>query len=306
MPAFPRDKHLTAIAVAYKNPDVSLIADAVLPRVPVGKRTFEYTSYPIEQAYSVPDTRVGEKSQVPRLELNGTQASATVDDYGLEIPITKDDQDNAPSNIDPKQLATERATNLVLLDREARVARTVFNPASYPASQKTQLAGAAQWSDVTSSPLKAMLDALDGCLIRPNVLVFGQAAWSVLSMHPKLVKAAGGDSGEGRITRERLAELLEVTEVLVGAAQVNSVKPGKAPVLARIWGKHALAFYRDRTVGTTGGITFGITAQYGDRIAGSQEVDMGLRGGTAVRSGESVKELIIAPHASFFWQDAVA
>ena len=40
--AFPVNPELTAVAVGYKNRDVDLIADAVLPRVRTAKK-FAYT-----------------------------------------------------------------------------------------------------------------------------------------------------------------------------------------------------------------------------------------------------------------------
>lgn len=305
--AFPRDTHLTAIAIAYKNPDVSLVSDAVLPRVPVGKRTFGWTTYPVGEMYTVPDTRVGEYSQVNRVTVQGTKVTSEVEDFGIEIPLTRSDIDDAPPNVNPRDRATERATNIVLLDREIRVAALCFAAASYGAAQKTQLSGTTQWSHADSDPIKAILTGLNAALIRPNRLVMGQETWSAFSVHAKVVSACLGNAGQyGVATRERVAELLGLAEVLVGAAMVNSVKPGKTPVLAKVWGKHALAFYSDRTVDTAGGITFGYTAEHGTRVAGAKDVDMGLHGGVAVRSGESIKECIVAPMAAYFWQDAVA
>jgi hypothetical protein len=311
--AFPRDEHLTAIAIAYKNPDTTLIADEVFPRTAVGKMEFSWTEYPDHQGYTVPDTRVGEKSKVPQLELRGQKRTSHCEDFGLDVPLSANDISQAAPNTDPREYATEQATNLVLLDREVRAAALAFDPTRYPSSNKKNLAtsgdggGPEQWDDPETDPLEELVEGLDSCLIRPNVLSLGQRCWTKLSMHPKIVSAGLGNSGQhGRITRARLAELLEIAEVVVGAAFVNIVKPNKTPVLARVWGPHALAFYRDRTVTTAGGLTFGYTAQFGTRVAGSKVVDMGLHGGTMVRAGESVRELIVAPRAAFFWQNAVS
>jgi hypothetical protein len=55
------------------------------------------------------------------------------------------------------------------------------------------------------------------------------------------------------------------------------------------------------------GITFGATAEYGTRIAGSMdEPKVGLRGATRVRTGESVKELITAADCGYYIQDCIA
>lgn len=107
--------------------------------------------------------------------------------------------------------------------------------------------------------------------------------------------------------RQQLAQLLEVEEVLVGSSWLNTAKKGQTATLARIWGKHALLIYRNQMADTRNGLTFGITGEFGTRVAGQEPDTMiGLRGGTRVRVGESLKELIVAPAAAYFIQDAVA
>ncbi|MGV8796604.1 hypothetical protein ACV373_31930, partial [Pseudomonas aeruginosa] len=54
---FPIDPELTAIAIAYRNG--RMIADEVLPRVPVGKQEFKFWKYDLAQGFTVPETLVG-------------------------------------------------------------------------------------------------------------------------------------------------------------------------------------------------------------------------------------------------------
>lgn len=309
--AFPRDNQLTAVAVAYRNPSHVLIADQVFPRSGVGKRDFSWTSYPKAQMFTLPDTRVGAKSKVPRIELSGEKVSSSTEDEGVEAILTQDDIANAPASVDPRAKVVEYCTNIVLLKREVRAAQLAFDAAQYDAANKVNLAtanaGADQFSEPDANPITFLRAKLDNLLIRPNTIVFGQEVWNTFAMHPKVVSAALGNSGTfGVATRERIAELLEINEVLVGGGWYNTAKPGQAPNMARAWGKHCLAFFKDSSVSfASGGFTFGLTAQYGDRVAGSKEEDVGLYGGTAVRAGESVKELIIAAPAGFLFQNAI-
>lgn len=56
-----------------------------------------------------------------------------------------------------------------------------------------------------------------------------------------------------------------------------------------------------------GGITFGMTAALGGRIAGRiEDKDVGLQGGVRVRTGERLKELIIAKDVGYFIQNAIS
>ena len=310
--AFVINPELTAIAVAYTNR--RMIADEVLPRIaPIGTRAFKYRRFPIGEGFTVPETAVGRRGAPNVVEFGGSLEDGSVADYGLEDEIPQDDidqagqpnQGNVPS---PQARSTEMLTNLVVLDREVRVAGIVFNPATYAGSSKIQLAGSAQWSDASSDPIAVISDAIEGRIVRPNIAVFGSQTWTSVRRHPKIVKAVNKTSGDtGMVSREAFAEMFELEEVLVGEGFVNTANKGQNEVFSRAWGKHAAFIHRDKLADTRRGVTFGMTVPYGARVAGdSPDSRIGLRGGVRVRVGESVKELITAPDAAYFFQDAVA
>lgn len=305
---FPVDARLTAVALAYRNPDTTLIADDVLPRTPASAE-FKWLSYAQEQAYTVPDTKVGRKSEPNVVEFAGSEVVDRVVDYGLDDLVPNEDINDDNQGVDPLGQAVEFTTALVRLARERRAANLVFNAATYPSGFKTTLSGTSQWSDYTNSnPLSAIMSALDTPLVRPNVAVFGQAVWTVLRQHPRMVQAVYGTSqSAGVITRQQLADLLEVQAVYVGAGFANTAKRGQAANMQRMWGKHAAFLYRDRLAGPQGGVTFGFTAEAQALFAGlMDEPAMGLQGSVRVRVGERVKEVVSAPNMGYFFENAVA
>jgi hypothetical protein len=312
---------LTAIAIAYRN--AGYIADRVLPRVPVDSPSFKWTKFTVGDSFTIPDTRVGRKSAPNKIDWTATEQTDSVIDYGLDDSVPQWDSQAAVASravagvqpINPEERSTELLTELVDLDREKRVATSVFTLATYPAANRLTLSGTGQWSDYTNSdPLTAILTNLDLCIVRPNIAVLGQATWTKLRLHPKVTAAVypqGGNAtgGATAVAKQALADLLELEEVIVGQAWANSAKPGQTVSNARLWGKHAAFLYRAPVVTRTEGVvTFGMTAQWGSRIAGTigQDPDIGLRGGTRVRSGESVKEVVVANDAAFFFENAVA
>lgn len=304
---FPITPALTAIAIAYRNG--RMIADNVLPRVPVGKQEFKYRKFALADGFTLPDTKVGRTSQPNQVEFGFTETPDSTRDYALDDPIPQADIDNAPEGYDPTARSTEQITNLILLDREVRVANAVFNAANYATANKATLSGTGQWSDYTNSdPIGAILAALDSCVMRPNIGVFGRPTWTKLRQHPKIVKAVLGNAGDsGVASLEAVAQLLELEAVFVGEAWLNSAKKGQTATLARTWGKHASFIYRDQLATADSGVTFGFTAQFGSRVAGSiPDEDIGMRGGQRVRVGESVKEVICANDLGYFFQNAIA
>lgn len=305
---------LSTIAVGYRNQ--KLIADQVLPRLPVGSQSFKYLVYNSNEAFTVPNTRVGRRGKPTNVEFGATEITASTDDYGLDDSIPHSDIEIAAaqralgvSAMDPEALAAMRITDLIMLDREIRVANLVQNTASYDATRQITLSGTSQFSDKTNSdPIGVIAAGLDATIVRPNIAVMGRAAWTTTRQHPKLVNAiTGGTLQNGLITRQQFCDLFELDELIVGEGFVNTAKRGQAASLTRVWGKHISLLYRDQqafSTPTDGRISYGFTAQWGTRISGTvPDPDVGLRGGHKVRVGEAVKEIIAAQSTGYYIQN---
>lgn len=311
---------LTAIVMTYRNQ--ALIADSILPRLQVDSPSFKYSKYSLADGFTIPDTRVGRKSGVNQIDWTASETSDFTVDYGLEDAIPNFDIMAAQAAmttqgvmpIDPEARSAQLLEDLVQLDRENRVATLMTTLGTYPAANRSTLSGTSQWSDFTNSdPVQAILTALDVPVMRPNVLWFGQATWTKFRSHPKVtaaIFAMGGNAtgGGSVVSREAVAALFELDEVMVGQSFLNSAKPGQSATLARTWGKHAGLIYRSpMLLSPLNNISFGFTAQWGDKVAGTMvDTSIGLRGGVKVRVGETVKEVVSANDVGYFFQNAVA
>jgi hypothetical protein len=306
---FPIDPELTGVVVAYRNGQ--FIADQVLPRLnPVlAKKEFKFWRFAFGEAITLPDTRVGRKGQPTEVEFTFTETPGMIEDFGLDDFIPVDDMNNAPAGYNPATFAAQRLMDLILLDREQRVANQVFALGTYPVANRVTLSGTSQWSHASSTPIAAIQDAMDAMVMRPNVLVLGQRTWTNLRRNPQILAATSvSGTNQGSASRQAVAELLELDEIVVGSAFVNSARPGQPVSQVRLWGNHAALIHRAPMATSLQGLpTFGWTAQYGTRIAGSiPEPKRGLRGGQTVRTGESVREVIAANDLGYFFQNAVA
>lgn len=318
---FPVDPVLSAIAVGYRNPASAYVADDVLPRQNVSGEKFKWTEYPIEEGFNVPDGRVGRTGQVQQLEFGGIERTASVEDFGFDAPIPYSDIEAARnarelglSTFDPEGHAVMQITDTLMNIREVRVAGIVHNPNNYAVGRKVALMGESRFDDEAgkSDPVGVIKGGMDATLVkRPNTIVMGRRPWSVLSSHKSIVNAVKGNvTGQGIVTMDQFRELFAgegITRVVVGDAWFNTARPGRPVALRRAWGNHLALLHIDPTVTPeSGGITFGITAQYGTRISGRiEDKDIGLQGGVRIRTGERIKELVIAQDVGFLIQDAV-
>lgn len=315
---FPVNPILTAVCIGYRN--LSMIADQVLPKIPVMGETYRFTRYPLAEMFTVPNTRVGRRGRVERVEFTGTQDQGSTQDYALEDGIPISDINTAASqraaglgNFDPEARAAEGLTNLLELDREVRVAALVQNPNNYAAARRLALSGNDQFSDPDSDPIKVLKACFGATLIyRPNTMVMGRDCWSGLSSHPKLVNAVKGVvTGQGIIAPDDLVRLFAgegLKRILIGESFVNNARRGQAPTLSRVWGKSIQLLYVDDQIRPEGGgVTWGFTAQYGTRgSANWPDKDVGAEGGNVVRVWEKTDEKVVAPDVGFQLQNAVA
>ena len=99
---------------------------------------------------------------------------------------------------------------------------------------------------------------------------------------------------------------MEIDEVIVGDGWINAAKKGQAVSKTRIWGKFCAGIYQgDINLESAG--TWGYTAQFGPRIAGTiQSPDIGIWGGVRVRAGESVREVVPGKEFGFLFTNVVA
>lgn len=307
---FPVNAALTAVALTYRND--ALIADMVMPRVPVATDSFKYFKRNKSEHFTVPDTKLGRKSEANEVEFGGTEVTDAVQGYGLKDVVPLQDVRNAMGlPFDPMADATEGIAALLRLDREIRVAGAVFNATNYAAANKVTLSGTGQWSHASSNPLTAMLTAFDTMLMRPNKLVLGQAVWTTVRTHPRIIEAVrgtgAGAESQGTISRQQLAELLEIDEVIVGSGWVNTAKKGATAAYSRCWGKLAAALHVE-SVGARNATTFGFTAEAGGGFQARDWFDpkVGIEGAQVVQVTDLVKEVITADDLGYLWSDAIA
>jgi hypothetical protein len=291
--------------------NTALISDQVLMRVPVAGRTFKYLKWNTAQNFTVPNTRVGRKSKPNQVEFNATETEGSVEDFGLADGVPNSDiEEGRVSGMDPVANAVQGLSHLVQLDREVRVAGTVFNTANYPAANQVTLSGTDQWDDTSSDPIAQIMDGLNTPLMRPNTMVIGQAAYSKLVQHPKIVSAALGNSGtSGVATREQLARLFELDRVLVGQGFLNSAKKGQSASYSRVWGGNCALLHLNTQMTSVKDVrpTWGFTAELrSGRVAGAlPDKDIGMSGGQDVRVGEAVRELVTYTELGYYLEACV-
>ena len=309
---FDIQTRLTQIAMAAV--PTGMIADMVLPIVMVMAEKFAYTVFDEEDVYTVPEARIGRISHANQVEFGATDKTESTVPWGLEDPVPIRDINAARdqgANFDPLAGATERTSILVKLAHEKRVADLVFETGSYTAGNQTALATASKWDKSAATPVDDVLTALDKPLIRPNTAVFGQPAWTRFRQHSDVVDAVKsvGGSPAGVVSRQQVAAVLELDQVLVGRTFYNSARKGQSESYSYLWGKNCALLHVNQDVKSAQGTmpTFGMTAVWKALRAGTyMDEGRGAEGCEVVKVVEDCIELISFKQAGYYFPSCVS
>lgn len=302
--AYPRDEALTAIIMGFTNK--AMIADQVMPRTaPLDSPRYKYQRYAPGQFAYVPDTAVGRRTQVNEVEFVGETKHGETKEYALKHAFVPRDFDGVKNPEAKRASATAALANLLELSRELRVAKQVFDPANYGANV-IELSASEKLDIDDADPVKIIRGALKACRIRPNVAIMGTDEWDALSAHPRIlaavVRAAGvvGSIGAAGIaTKEEVARLFGLQEIIVGEALVSSSYADNS-LFSAAW-KGSIAFHRRDTsaiaglsAGMNNGMTWGFTAHF-EKFANKYNDDSeGTRGVEYVRVVDDCEEAVIS------------
>ena len=309
----PNDVHiqqaLTTISQAYRNEET--IWREVAPLVSVDKRSDKYYVFDEMEMFANGRDNTAPNADANEIVQRFSDDNYSVNDRALGAYVSVETLENADDQIRPEGRAVEGIRRRLELNHELRVASGVFTAAAHPSGYKTTLSGTSQWSHADSNPITAITAAMDIPLQRPNRLLLGSETWRYLRTHPAVIAAIyplGGNAGTGGLmaSTQALADVLELGMVVVGRTRYNTAAEGQAGSLARIWGKHALLYYRDPAPSRETP-TFAVT--FSESISNPvRDFDpkKGVKGSVYVKDGWNETIKIVSAKSAYFWENAVA
>lgn len=298
------DELLTNVSLQYQPTQGGYLADQVLPAVPVKKESAIYWKYD-KSRFDVPDALRAPRSHYNKIDWKTTQDSYSAQEFGLEGEIDDRERDNAASPLDLDIDTAEIVTDMILNNREKRVADLVLNTANV--TQNITLAGATQWSDETSDPIAAVATGrntiYDATGYEPNTMLMGRKVFEALKRHPAILERIQF-SERALITKQILAAFFEVDEIIVGGVmRRTSQEDAAVETIADTWGSDVLLYFKENRPGlkkASFGYQFRVrdlrTFRYRDE---SRATDI-------VRVTEVQAEKLVAPELAYLIKAAAA
>jgi hypothetical protein len=266
----PQDLHIdtlmTNFSISYRN--LEAVGDRLFPIVPVEKESNKFAILdPNKDQWRVRDVQRAPRSRSNTIEwFNGT-GTYVVTEYAVNTGVDDRERNNADNPLAPDQAATQAALDAIITAREDRIAAKATTAASYSAANKVTLAGAQQWSDVTSNPRgdfdtgKSAVRKAVGKIINRAVVSFD--VFTKLALVTKVLNAIQYTT-LGVATTALLQQYLGIQELVVAQMIKNTANENAAVATADIWGKFAVLAYVEDGAGLWG-MSFGKTFRQGQR-----------------------------------------
>lgn len=262
------NKPLTNISIAFFQDAQAFVADRVFPNIPVQKQSDRYFRY--DRADLMRDTM---KKRAPGTESAGggykldNTPTYFCDVWALHKDIDDQIRANADDPLNMDRDATMFLSEQAMISREVQWMSTFFTTGVWTGvtGSAADITGVAaspstnevlQWNDASSTPIEDVraygdtIHQLTGK--RANKLTLGRQVWTQLVDHADLVdrvKYSGGvgNSNPAMVTRQAVASILELEQVLVADGIKNTAAENPsfetAMSLSFIAGKNGLLSY---------------------------------------------------------------
>lgn len=257
------DVPLTNMSVAYMSDLAEFQADNLAPVMPSDKQSNKYFTFTKDFWFRDGLTVRGPGGQAPRLGYGiDSSNSYSIDIWSGGKAIDDQVRANEDSPLNSDRNAMQFVTRLERIRREKSFASAFLATGKWDKDVTGNTSASAygsdtikQWDQATgTTPLediahyRTVVKKNTGFM--PNVLVLGQEAWDALKNNAEVLDRVTGGANNGnpaQVTKQLVAMLMELDEVVVMSAIENTAAQGAAFSGSFIAGKAGLLMYRDKT-----------------------------------------------------------
>lgn len=233
---------LTTLSIAY--PQTGLVADSLLPPVEVDDDQEDGTYFLFDKSnlQGGIDDRRALGGQANSFDWKLQDDAYHCEEHTLEKPIDWREFKKFKKYLDLGKTTMEIALEILLLNREVRVANLCCTASNYASSDYyLTLAGTEKFSDfVNSDPEGVIEDARDQVSLgsaEPNTIAIPVNIWRTLRRHPA-IRSLMKEPDSRQLTEDGFPKRLWGMNAVFPGARQNTVMPGASENISRVWGNH--------------------------------------------------------------------
>lgn len=248
LPSLVTRTPLDNFSIRYGNDQKSYAALEVFTPVVVPKKTGSFYVYSKDNLRAE-DLTAPSGSEAPSVEWTGFTKTFTCLEKAVKQPVLgKDVRDFDRPIADLRNEAAMGNMDRILIEMERAAYTKAATTSNYPPGLVTTLTDDTdRWSDDAGDPLAnitaAKLAVYDSCGKFPNAMVLSEKGLLTLANNKALVERFKHTGAF--VTKELLAKLFGLSEIIVSGAAYNSAAEGATDSMGAIWGDEAVLFVKD-------------------------------------------------------------
>lgn len=241
-----QDKMLTKHSNKVTNEDGEFIAEDILPAVFERESTGKIARYGNGHLRIVNTVHQGKGNYNQIEAVTYSTDSYEILDHGLFDIVTARQMKNAQTPFDAMLDVTDALISLQQLAKEKALADTLTDGVTI--TQGVTLTGNNQYDNLTHADSTVTADRItafgtveDAIGVTPNVAIMNKKVFRNLRHHADLLDALGFKfNRKNGLSRQELADALEVDKILIGGAIYNTAKEGQTDAFSPVWGNHLI------------------------------------------------------------------
>lgn len=234
------DKLLSNMSLKYQSP--AYIHDRVFPALPVKNRSDLYRIY--VRHFRLVETNRAEKGLAREASFEYTSGSYQLEKHALKDYVSEDEQENNDIG-DLRADTVEFLMDKILLRREVSCAN-LFTSTNWSNNVSLAAANAFSANTTVSNPIPVFDTANSTVLkqsgMKPNFGILPLDGFIAAKNHTSIAERVKYVSKD--ITKEMLAGLFDIPELLVPAAQRDTAAEGVTESLSNVWPDHAFVGFK--------------------------------------------------------------
>jgi len=245
-----------------------MIALQVFPSIDVGLQAGPFGKITLESLMRAADTKRGSHGEYNEASFEFTDDTYATKENGISVLVDRRNAAIYMNYFNAEAIAARLSRNIVMTNMERLVAALVFDSVTFSPTNVSN-----EWNVSAGEPIndvESAVQRLSDKGIIANALVISLKVFRNLRNNPQVIdritaNGAGVAAKPSDVTRQMLAAVFDLENILVGGAQYNSAKEGQSASLTQIWDDEYAAVTRIAPQGAD--ITFpcvGRTCHLGD------------------------------------------
>jgi hypothetical protein len=276
------DSALANYAAGYQSADKGMIADAVVPLLPVEKNSNKYYTWDKNDVFQeVTSLEVAPGGAMAEISPRLSSSNYNCVSYGVQSFVASEVQANADSALNPERQAVVRCMTAIRLARERRAAALLMTSGNWTGGTVTAIAAGAKWNGGASSdPVRDLYTAMEASLVDVTAVVMSERTFHDFVQNANVQKYIATKTSIAPIPGSSdFASILSLPPFIIGSRRSLAT----AATVSYMWGDNVALIHADSGI-PSGGSTISTARTFRWNGANGEAPDGTMQGGFLVRS----------------------